>query len=87
VSGLFGAALDALPAGYSEGQYRGRRYRIEKTLHSQGRSIKLVARELGGTDYISLNLYRLAAGERLKACEMPEAKVRAFVTGVRRASA
>lgn len=87
MTGLFGAALDALPVGYSEGQYLGRRYRIEKTLHSRGRSIKLVARELGGTNYISLNLYRLAAGDRLKACEMSDAKVRAFVTGVRRASA
>ena len=35
--------------------------------------------ELGGTDYISLNLYRTKAGALLRPCEMPEAKVIAFV--------
>ncbi len=46
---------------------------------SGGNSQKLVAEELGGTDYISLNLYRLTSGTRLKPCEMPEAKVIEFV--------
>ncbi|MDW4550170.1 hypothetical protein R5H32_12475 [Defluviimonas sp. D31] len=78
----FRAALDAIPEGYSEGWFEGRRYRIEKTLLAGGRSVKLVARELGGQDYISLNLYALENGDRLKPCEMAEAKVRAFVTGV-----
>lgn len=78
----FRAALARIPEGYSEGASGGRRYRVEKTLYAGGRSLKLVAWELGGPDYISLNLYRLA-GDRdvLKPCEMPEAKVRAFVLG------
>lgn len=48
-----------------------------------GRSQKLEAEELGGTDYISFNLYRLANGDAiLKPCEMPEGKVVAFVLGL-----
>ncbi len=78
----FRRALDRIPEGYSEGRYDGRRYRIEKTTFAGGKSLKLVACELGGPDYISLNLYRLAIGDRLKPCEMAEAKVRAFVTGL-----
>jgi hypothetical protein len=80
VSDPFRRALDRIPEGYSEGVYRDKRYRIEKTVLAEGRSVKLVAWELGGPDYISLNLYTLASGDRLKPCEMAEAKVRAFVT-------
>ncbi|WP_415405305.1 hypothetical protein [Tateyamaria sp. SN3-11] len=57
----------------------GRRYVVTKSAYAGGKSIKLVSEELGGTDYISLNWYDLAAGKRLKPCEMPAAKVTAFV--------
>lgn len=75
-------ALDALPAGTSRGYYKSRPYHISKTCFAGGKSIKLVAEELGGRDYISLNLYRPASGPLLKPCEMPADKVIAFVTGV-----
>ena len=78
----FRRALDRIPEGYSEGSYEGRRYRIERTTFASGNSVKLVAWELGGPDYISLNFYKLTNGDRLKPCEMDEAKVRAFVTGL-----
>lgn len=78
----FLAAFDALPMGTFQGRYDGRRYVVTKSAFSQGRAQKLVAEELGGADYISLNLYRLTQGERLKPCEMPEAKVIAFVLGL-----
>jgi hypothetical protein len=82
VTDPFRAALARISEGYCEGASGGRRYRVEKTLYADGRSLKLVAWELGGTDYISLNLYRLSGGrDMLKPCEMPEAKVRAFVLG------
>lgn len=77
----FRVALDRIPDGYSEGLYEGRRWRVEKTHYSGGRSLKLFARELGGQDFVSLNLYHLAHGDLLKPCEMPEEKVRAFVLG------
>ncbi len=79
----FRTALDLIPEGHSLGTFMGRRYRVEKTSHAGGRSLKLFARELGGADFVSLNLYHLASGDVLKPCEMPEAKVRAFVMGFR----
>lgn len=78
----FRTALDALPDGYSEGMFERRRYRIEKSTYAGGRGVKLVARELGGSDYISLSHYRLTEGDRLRPCEMAEAKVRRFVLGL-----
>ncbi|MEP5633679.1 MAG: hypothetical protein ABJP79_17515 [Tateyamaria sp.] len=75
----FGAALSALPLGTFTGTANGRRYVVTKSVFACGKSIKLVAEELGGTDYISLNWYKLASSTRLKPCEMAETKVRAFV--------
>ncbi len=77
----FRDALDAIPEGHSLGHYQGRRYRVEKTTHTAGRSVKLYAHDLSGPDFISLNLYHLTSGDLLKPCEMPEAKVREFVRG------
>lgn len=78
----FLAALDAIPSGTSRGHYEGAPYAISKTSYANGKSIKLVAEELGGRGYISMNLFDLASGPRLKPCEMPAAKVIAFVNGV-----
>ena len=79
----FIAAFDALPLGGYGGTFGGRRYRITKAQMSNVRSQKLEAEELGGSDYISFNLYRLATGQALlKPCEMHEDKVVAFVMGV-----
>lgn len=75
----FLAAFDALPQGSFTGLFNGRRYVVTRQDFSGGQSQKLVAEELGGTDYISLNLYRLASGARLKPCEMPARKVVDFV--------
>lgn len=79
----FVSAFDALPTGAYGGTFEGRRYRITKSLMATGRSQKLEAEELGGTDYISFNLYRLTGGEALlKPCEMSAEKVRDFVLGL-----
>ena len=76
-------AFDKLPIGGYGGSFEGRRYRVTKAQMSNGRSQKLEAEELGGNDYISLNLYRLANGEALlKPCEMSAEKVTAFVIGL-----
>lgn len=75
-------AIQRLPEGFSEGTYQGVRYGITRTTFTQGRSYKVYAKALGGTDVISLNYYRTALGEQLKPCEMPEAKVVAFLLGV-----
>lgn len=77
----FAAALAALPEGGFTLRYGGRRYAAAKTVHAGGRSVKLTARALDGSDRISLNWYDLPAGPRLRPCEMPAEKVRAFVAG------
>ena len=79
--GAFVRALRALPTGTTTGQYEGRKYVASKTTYSSGKSIKLVAEETGGNDYISLNLYILASGPRLYPCEMSSVKVIQFVQG------
>lgn len=71
-----------IPEGYSEGMFEGYRYRLEKITFNGGRSVKFYARALDGTDFVSVNLYFLASGEAIRPCEMPEEKVRAFLSGV-----
>ena len=73
------ARLAALPMGTSTGHAGGKRYLSTRSTFSAGRATKLVAEELGGRDYISLNLYDLTAGPQLYPCEMPAAKVIAFL--------
>lgn len=75
----FLTAFDALPLGTFTGMAHRRRYVVTRQDFAGGSSRKLVAEELGGADYISLNLYRLTSGSRLKPCEMPAEKVIAFV--------
>ena len=75
----FLAAFAALPFGTFHGSAHGRDYVVTRSCIVDGRGEKLVAEALDGSDYISLNLYHLASGTRLKPCEMPSAKVMAFV--------
>lgn len=71
--------LDAVPEGYSELRYGGRRYGVTRRTFNQGRSLKVFAQELGGNDVISLNGYLTARGWQLKPCEMSEHKVLDFL--------
>jgi hypothetical protein len=76
----FVAKFDSLPEGGYGGTAHGLRWRVTKATMAGGRSQKLEAEELGGTGYISFNLYRLATGQAiLKPCEMPAETVTAFV--------
>ncbi len=75
----FLAAFNALPRGTFTGRAQGCRYVVSRVDFAGGTSAKLVAHELGGPDCISLDLYRLASGARLRLCKMPRAKVEAFV--------
>lgn len=77
----FLSALDKIPSGACYGTYKGRRYIATKSTFSAGKSLKLVAEDLGGSDYISLNLYTPASGPQLRPCEMSRSKVIAFVIG------
>ncbi len=75
----FSVALAALSTGTFTGVAAGRRYVVTKSEFSGGKSVKLVAEELGGTDYISFNWYDLAVGAQLRPCEMSASKVTDFV--------
>ena len=82
---LPGDDLDALvarvPEGWTAVSYGGRRYGLSRTTHTDGRSVSLYAEELGGSDVVSANVFRLTGGAELRPCEMPAAKVLAFLAG------
>ncbi|WP_171239925.1 MULTISPECIES: hypothetical protein [unclassified Ruegeria] len=73
-------AFFALPAGTSTGRFKGNPYVLTRTELAGGKSQKLVAHQLGGPDYISLNLYLTKnSGALLRPCEMSVQKVTDFV--------
>ena len=78
----FEAALSKLATGFSTGRYLGLRYGVTVVRSADARRISVFARELGGSDIVSFNLYRMKSGEdALRPCEMSSAKVVQFVKG------
>lgn len=73
------ALVGRVPEGWTRATYNGRAYGLARTTRVGGRSITISAEELGGTDLISANVYRTATADHLRACEMPTAKVLAFL--------
>ena len=71
--------IQELPDGYSEVLYRESRYGMTVKRFSEGKSVKIYAKELKGTDFISLNLYTSSSRDHLKPCEMLEEKVIHFL--------
>ncbi len=71
-----------LPPDYSEVKYQGKTYGLTRQDFNAGRSLKVFAEELGGTDFISFNYYLVQSGPQLKPCEMPREKVEAFLHGI-----
>jgi peptide-methionine (S)-S-oxide reductase len=68
-----------LPDGFSIMRYKGKKYGVTRTGFNAGKSYKIFAEELGGTDFISLNYYVLEAGNQLNPCEMPAEKIMDFL--------
>lgn len=78
----FEEALARLPDGYVVGDFGGRAWGVTVKRSEDGKRTWLYGEELGGTDIVSFNLYRLAGPEPiLKPCEMSSAKVIEFVLG------
>ena len=73
--------IDRVPPGWTSVEYRHRRYGMTRNDHADGRSLSILAEELGGSDVISTNVYRTAAGDLLRPCEMPVETVLAFLAG------
>lgn len=75
------ALLGRVPEGWTLVRYAGRPYGLSRSDHAGGGAVSVYAEELGGEDVVSTNLYRTAAGHVLRPCEMPAAKVLAFLRG------
>ena len=75
------ALLERIPEGWTKVRYAGRPYGLLRTERVDGRSVSISAQELGGSDQVSANVYRTRKTDHLRACEMPEAKVLAFLRG------
>jgi hypothetical protein len=73
--------LKRIPDGWTLVMYERRHYGLTRTTRVHGRSISIFAEELGGPDLISANVYRTRQAEHLRPCEMPDAKVLAFLRG------
>lgn len=71
-----------IPEGYSEGIYGHAKYGVTKSVFNNGKSFKIYAKELQGTNFISLNYYITTSNQFLKPCEMPEEKVIHFLQHV-----
>jgi len=71
--------IQTLPIGYSEVVYNNKKYGLTRTDFNNGKSLKIYAEELGGSDFISLNYYITNTKEILKPCEMPDFKVIDFL--------
>ncbi len=68
-----------IPLGYSEVIYQNRKYGVTRTDFNAGKSMKIFAEELGGTDFISFNYYMTSKNDLLKPCEMPSQKAVDFL--------
>ena len=75
----FASLLKKVPEGFRKVQYNGRAYSLARTNFNNGKSAKVYARELGGSDWISFNSYNTQNGTQLKPCEMPREKVTHFL--------
>jgi hypothetical protein len=71
-----------VPEGWSQVEYDGRSWGVTRTVHGEGNSESILAEELGGSDLVSANLYRLDGQDVLKPCEMPSEKVLDFLEGL-----
>lgn len=80
----FASAFFDLPLGTFTGRAHGQRYVVTRQVMAGGKAHKLVAHQMGGKDYISLNLYQTrSSGLLLRPCEMPARKVTEFVIALR----
>lgn len=73
--------VERVQEGWTLVSYDDRPYGLSRTTHASGRSISLLARELGGSDLVSANVYTTSKGPQLRACEMPDRKVLDFLAG------
>ncbi len=59
--------------------YNSRTYLATKSSYAKGRVLKFYAKELGGRDFVSLNLFLTKQSPLLRPCEMSPQKVIDFL--------
>ena len=82
-AGTLQTLVDLVPEGWTLVRYQGRPYGLTRTTRAGGKSVSVLAQELGGSDLVSANIYRTTGGDLLRACEMPQQKVLDFMRGWR----
>lgn len=80
-AGILQTLVDLVPEGWTLVCYQGRPYGLTRTTRAGGKSVSVLAQELGGSDLVSANIYRTTSGHLLRACEMPQQKVLNFLRG------
>lgn len=81
----FVSTLARMPEGYCEGRIVSRPWSVTVKRSRDGKRIWFYGEELGSTDIVSFNLYRLSkTGPVLRPCEMSSSKVIDFVLGFER---
>ncbi len=78
----FNRRLRELPLGRFYAYYNCKKYLVTKELYSNGKIIKIFARELGGVDIVSGNYFTTIKNGLLKPCEMSDKKVIDFVLNI-----
>lgn len=78
-AGTLQTLIDLVPEGWTLVGYQGRPYGLTRTTRAAGKSVSVLAQELGGSDLVSANIYRTTSGDLLRACEMPQQKVLDFL--------
>ncbi|MDQ4138108.1 MAG: peptide methionine sulfoxide reductase [Actinomycetota bacterium] len=68
-----------VPAGWTRHIIAGSPWGVTRAERAGGRTTTLTAQRLGGTGYLSANIWHTSAGALLRPCEMPAAAVLAFL--------
>ena len=71
--------LRRVPDGWTRRIVGGAPWGVSRVEHAGGRTTTLTAERLGGTGFLSANIWHTAAGPLLRPCEMPAADVMRFL--------
>lgn len=69
----------AIPEGISRATFENRFYIVSRKSYNGGQSFKFFAEEVGGRDYLSLNVYKTKERIYIKPCEQPISKSQNFL--------
>ena len=71
--------LSKVPDGWARRVVAGVPWGVSRVEHVGGRTTTLTAEQLGGTGFLSANIWHTTAGALLRPCEVPAADVMQFL--------